>query len=122
MPAVQGAAHRTRRAVRRAFDAAAKNSVIPLVVDFWAAWCGPCRMMAPELERVARAHGGQWLVVKVDTERLTDLAQRYRIQSLPTVAVIQHGRELARVAGARPAAEIERFVTDATASQATRAS
>ncbi len=105
-----------------AFDAAAATSAIPLIVDFWAAWCGPCRMVAPELEKVARAHAGQWLVVKVNTDQLTDIAERYKIRSLPTLAVIHRGRELARVAGVRPASEIERFVADATAGEARQAS
>ena len=105
-----------------AFTAAANSSAIPLVVDFWAAWCGPCRMVAPEVEKVAKAHAGQWLVLKVDTDRLTDVAAEYKIMSLPTLAVIHHGRELARIVGVRPASEIERFVADATAKQTTRAS
>jgi thioredoxin 2 len=105
-----------------AFDAAAHASAIPLVVDFWAPWCGPCRTMAPELERVGRSHAGQWLVVKVNTDVLSDVAGRYRIMSLPTLAVIEQGRELARIAGMRPAAEIERFVSDTMAAQTRRAS
>jgi thioredoxin 2 len=98
-----------------AFDAAAVSSALPLVVDFWAPWCGPCRMVAPELEQVARAHAGRWLVVKVNTDAQPELGARYRIQSIPTLAVVHRGSELARLSGVRPAAEIERFVHDATA-------
>jgi thioredoxin 2 len=105
-----------------AFEAAARHSAIPLIVDFWAAWCGPCRMVAPEVEKVARAHAGEWLVVKVDTDALTAAAGKYRIQSLPTIAVIHDGQELGRVAGVRPAAEIERFAAGATAARTRRAS
>jgi thioredoxin 2 len=97
-----------------AFDAAAAESALPLVVDFWAPWCGPCRMVAPELETVARGHAGQWLVVKVNTDQQAELGARYRIQSIPTLTVVQRGRELARLSGVRPAADIERFVRDAT--------
>ena len=105
-----------------AFEAAAGQSTIPLLVDFWAAWCGPCRMLAPELEKVARGRAGQWLVVKVNTDVLTASAAKYRIQSLPTIAVIHHGQELGRVSGVRPAAEIERFAAGATAAGTRRAS
>ena len=104
------------------FDAAAQASRLPLVVDFWAAWCGPCRMVAPELERVARAQAGRLLVVKVNTEALPELAARYRIRSIPTLAVVHDGRELDRVAGALPAPEIEAFVTRTLAANQRRAS
>ena len=105
-----------------AFDAAAQTSALPLVVDFWAPWCGPCRMVAPELEKVARAQAGRWLVVKVNTDEQEELGARYRIRSIPTLAVVYQGRELAREAGVRPAAEIEQFVGDTLATQSRRAS
>jgi len=105
-----------------AFDAALAQSVLPLVVDFWAPWCGPCRMVAPELERVARNNAGRWLVVKINTEALGDLAGRFNIRSIPTLAVMHHGHEIARAAGARGAADIERFVTDSLAAGQRRAS
>lgn len=105
-----------------AFDAAAAASALPLVVDFWAPWCGPCRMVAPELEKVARAHAGRWLVVKVNTDEQDELGARYRVRSIPTLAVVHQGRELARESGARPAPDIERFVAAATADRASRAS
>ena len=97
-----------------AFNAAADLSALPLVVDFWAPWCGQCRMVAPELEKVARSGAGRWLVVKVNTDELTDVAARFRIQSIPTLAVVLGGRELGRIAGARPAADIERFIAETT--------
>ena len=105
-----------------AFDAASTTSALPLVVDFWAPWCGPCRMVAPELEKLARTHAGRWLVVKVNTDEQQELAARYRIQSIPTLAVVYGGREIARASGVRPAQEIERFVADATANETRRAS
>jgi thioredoxin 2 len=104
------------------FDAAAQTSRLPLVVDFWAEWCGPCRMVAPELERVARANAGRLLVVKVNTDVLQDVAARYRIRSIPTLAVVLEGRELDRVAGARSAPDIETFVSSTLAANARRAS
>jgi len=98
-----------------AFDALVARSRLPIVVDFWAPWCGPCRTVAPEIARVAAAHSGQWLVVKVNTEALPDLGARFGIQSIPTMAVFEGGRERTRTMGARPASEIETFVQQALA-------
>jgi thioredoxin 2 len=96
-----------------AFDALVGRSRIPIVVDFWAPWCGPCRTVAPEIARVAAAHRGEWLVVKVNTEALPELAGRFSIQSIPTMAVFEGGRERTRTMGARPASDIETFVHQA---------
>jgi thioredoxin 2 len=105
-----------------AFDAAMSRSALPLVVDFWAPWCGPCRMVAPELERLARSTAGRYLVVKVNTDEHQDIAARFRIQSIPTLAVVFGGREIDRTAGVRPAAEIEAFIGRALAESRRRAS
>jgi thioredoxin 2 len=105
-----------------AFDAAVEGSALPLLVDFWAPWCGPCRSVAPELARVARSNAGRYLVVKVNTDDLTDVAERFRIRSIPTLALVSGGREIDRIAGARPANEIEAFAEQALASHARRAS
>src|SRR5687768_367155 len=104
------------------FDAAAAGSSLPLLVDFWAPWCGPCRMVAPELERVARTSAGRYLVVKVNTDVLTDVAARFRIRSIPTLALVFQGREIDRLAGARPAPEIEAFAARALEADTRRAS
>ncbi|HEX5474332.1 MAG TPA: thioredoxin [Vicinamibacterales bacterium] len=96
-----------------AFDALVAGSPLPVVVDFWAPWCGPCRMVAPEIARVASRNAGRFLVVKVNTDVLTDLGERFGIRSIPTMAVFAGGREVARTAGARPAADIEAFVQGA---------
>jgi thioredoxin 2 len=92
------------------FDRLISGSPLPVVVDFWAAWCGPCRMVAPEIEKIAARRAGRWIVAKVDTDAVADLGDRLGIRSIPTLAVFAGGREVARTAGARPAADIEAFV------------
>ena len=93
-----------------AFDAAVSNASVPIVVDFWAAWCGPCRMVAPEIKKVAENLAGKALVLKVDTDANPELSSRFGIRSIPTIGVFTHGREVTRVAGARPASAIEALV------------
>lgn len=95
------------------FDALVRTARLPVVVDFWAAWCGPRRMVAPETAKVAQARAGQWLVVKVDTEAVQDLATRLQIQSIPTMAVFHNGALVERTSGAMPADKIESFVQHA---------
>jgi len=96
-----------------AFDALISNAALPVLVDFWAPWCGPCRIVAPEFERVAASSAGRYLVAKVNTDAIPELGERFRIRSIPTMSVFQGGRQLASAAGARPASEIEAFVRQA---------
>ena len=93
-----------------AFDALVGAAIPPILVDFWAPWCGPCRMVAPEMARVAGSHAGRLIVAKVNTDAVPELGERFRIRSIPTMAVFQGGREVARTSGAMPAAQIEEFV------------
>lgn len=93
------------------FDAVITNASVPVVVDFWAVWCGPCHMMAPEIEKVAQRTAGRALVLKIDTDANPELSQRYQIRSIPTIAIFLDGREATRAAGVQPASSIEQLIT-----------
>ena len=89
-------------------DSASFNDLLtsdkPALVDFWATWCGPCRAIAPLIEEIADELAGKANVGKVDIDKSSDLANQYRIQSIPTIIAIKDGKEIARVIGANPKA------------------
>ncbi|HXZ00513.1 MAG TPA: thioredoxin TrxC [Stellaceae bacterium] len=80
----------------------AESSDLPLLIDFWAEWCGPCRVMAPVIEQAAEALEPVLRVAKLDTEAAPEIARRFAIQSIPTLMLMRHGKEIARTAGAMP--------------------
>ena len=83
---------------------------LPVVVDFWAPWCGPCRAMAPIYQQVAQQLGNRYRFAKVDTEAQPELAQQFAIRSIPTLALFNNGREVARQAGAMQAAQLQQWL------------
>jgi len=88
------------------FDKHAQRSDIPLLVDFWASWCGPCRTMAPIFEQAATQLEPDVRLIKVDSDAVPELLQRYSIQSIPTLMLVHHGREIARQSEVMPLAQL----------------
>jgi thioredoxin 2 len=113
-----GAALMPARAVEvdaATLEKAARTDDVPLVVDFWAPWCGPCKMMAPFFERAAQAFHGRAILAKLDTDGAPASAQAHGIRSIPTLIVFDRGRECARQAGALDASRLRTFIEQALA-------
>ncbi|WP_343117323.1 thioredoxin TrxC [Ostreiculturibacter nitratireducens] len=91
-------------------DKAVRTDDLPLIVDYWAPWCGPCRMMAPEFAKAAKALAPGVRFAKINTEEFPQIAGRANIRGIPALILYHRGREVARLTGARPAADIEAFV------------
>ncbi|MCI4667586.1 MAG: thioredoxin [Bacteroidia bacterium] len=93
------------RVIQRSFE-------IPVVVDFWAAWCGPCRVLGPVITELAKEAGDAWELVKVDTEANQEIAQEYKIYSIPNVKLFHQGKEIAEFTGALPRHQIEQWLRE----------
>ena len=91
-------------------DKATRGDEMPLIVDYWAPWCGPCRMMAPEFAKASGALKGKARFAKINTDDFPAVSRKMGIRGIPLLVLWKGGREIARLPGARPAAEIESFV------------
>jgi thioredoxin 2 len=99
-----------------AFESAIAAAPAPVLVDFWAPWCGPCHAMAPVLEQLGRESAGRLIVAKLNTDEAPAVAQKMRIQGIPTLILFRGGREVDRLVGARPLTELRRFIDQASLS------
>jgi thioredoxin 2 len=97
----------------KTFDEVVRAARVPVLVDFWAAWCRPCHMAAPEVQKVAADMAGRAIVLKVDTEAHPDIAGRYRVHGIPNFVVIKDGRPVFQQAGVVPHTEMKRWLETA---------
>ena len=101
---------RPLKATEADFDQTIGSAEVPVLVDFYADWCGPCKIMAPTLDALAEARKGEVLVLKVDTDREQGLATRFGIRGIPTLAAFRNGRESGRHVGVAQRADLERLI------------
>jgi thioredoxin 1 len=94
-----------------AFEKTVLQSTVPVIVDFWAPWCGPCRMVAPTLDKLAKEYAGKLLVAKVNTDENAEWAMKYGVQGIPTMLFVANGKIVHRQVGALPEPMLREIVT-----------
>ncbi|MGI5900349.1 MAG: thioredoxin [Christensenellales bacterium] len=105
------AAENTIKITTADFDGTIEKGVT--LVDFWATWCGPCRMIAPMIDQLADENAGKAVVGKVDVDENPELAQRFKVMTIPTLIVFRDGEEMSRVVGARPKPQLQGLIDEA---------
>ena len=102
------------------FAEVAERAAVPVLVDLWATWCGPCRMVSPALEQLATERAGDLKLVKVDVDKAPVISQRFEVRAVPTLLLMNHGQVIARQAGAAPVAALRSWLDQALSEHRTR--
>ena len=95
-----------------AFEKTVLESSIPVIVDFWAPWCGPCKMVAPTLDKLANEYSGKMVIAKVNTDEEQEWAQKFQVQGIPTMLFVANGKVVHRQVGAMPEPMLREIVTE----------